>query len=84
MKIRKEDLEFMGRILPSHYNISIEGNNAIHCKSNVGLKNESGDDDDEHWEYIFNGIKSYFNERFSEVFSNTCTYHLDFLVYLRS
>lgn len=78
----QEDVLFLSKILPNHYSITIEKENCIRCKSSIGIQIK-GNDDDEHWSYIFNAIKQYFKERFSEVYCHTCTFCLDFCVYLK-
>lgn len=82
MKILEGDLEFITKILPDHYSLSIEGNNAIRCKSRKGIQNNDREDE-EHWGYVFEGIKQYFGKRFSEVYHLTCTFHCDFCIYLK-
>lgn len=80
--IQSEDVLFLKKVLPSHYSIEIEKDNCIHCKSSIGIQ-DNGKEDEEHWGYIFKAIKNHFKERFSEVYSHTCTYKLDFCVYIK-
>jgi len=82
MKVQENDLIFMKKVLPNHYNITIEKDDCIRCKSTIGIQNK-GNDDKEHWDFIFKAIKQHFKERFSEVFCHTCTFYLDFCVYIR-
>lgn len=71
------DINFLKFILPSHYRVMetvVEKGN-IRCKSSIGIE-------EEEWESIKNKIKSYFGKRLAEIYHNTCTLHLDFIVYL--
>jgi len=40
-------------------------------------------EDVEHWEYIFKAIKQHFADRFMEVFHQTCTNHITFIIHLK-
>lgn len=79
------DIEFMKKILPSHYVVQ-ESNKrgSVHCKSKVGIRLYPSDQEyEEMWGYIMKAIKQNFGDRFQEVFHNTCFCHVDFTVYLK-
>lgn len=78
-----EDLNKVKRLLPNHYEVK-ESNKrgSIHCVSKIGIRKGIDSEDDEHWEYIFQGIKKHFGSRFQEVYHNTCFCHTDFTIYL--
>ena len=69
--------KIISNILPDHYTVTPK-NNRVHCKSVIGIKN------DNDWDKFFTSLKQNFGERFKEVFHNTCTYHVDFSVYIDS
>jgi hypothetical protein len=78
-----QDIAFVRSILPEHYNIRESSSfGSIYCKSRIGIRNGE-DEDQEHWNYIYNAIKEYFGKRLSEIFHQTCTYHLSFTIYLK-
>lgn len=80
----ESDIEFVKEFLPNHYEVSeSKKSGSIHCKSAIGIIGSNGDEDEEHWGYIFSAIKNHFGDRFQEVFHNTCTNHVDFTIYLK-
>lgn len=80
----QQDVEFMKKILPDHYEVrESKTPGSVHCKSRNGIRIGIDGEDDEHWEYIVKGIKQNFGKRFQEVYHNTCSNHIDFTVYLR-
>lgn len=82
--IAEQDIVFIKEILPSHYEVeAVRDKNYINCCSRIGIQKNNGYEDDEHWMYIFEAIKKHFGDRFSEVFHNTCTWHVNFNIYLR-
>jgi hypothetical protein len=72
-----KETEYIRSILPVHY-ICESRKNGVHCYSSVGIN------DSEHWFYIMEAIKQKFEDRFMEVYHQTCTNHLKFTVYLKS
>ncbi|MBA7535887.1 hypothetical protein ES705_28146 [subsurface metagenome] len=77
MKTRT-DLQFMQDLLPNHY-ICEQRKNGIHCHSPIGID----ENDPKQWDTTFKAIKQHFGGRFLEVFSQTCTNHVKFTVFLR-
>ena len=71
-------VEFMRRVLPSHYTCEPR-TNGVHCHSPIGIN----ENDPEHWEYVYLAIKQKFGEDFMEVFHQTCTNHVKFTVFIR-
>lgn len=81
--ITQLDLLFVKSILPHHYEVQvIQDKNYFNCHSRVGIQ-DNGYEDDDAWAHIFSAIKQYFGDRFSEVFHNTCTWHVNFNIYLK-
>lgn len=73
----RRGVEFISYILPNYEVTESKKPCSIHCKSNTGIQK------DHVWDAIFQVIKNYFGERFQEVYHNTCTYHVDFTIYLK-
>lgn len=85
MKLLTEEAEFMEKILPEHYTITAR-EKYVQCTSPTGIrKNIFGydEEDDEHWDFILNAIRQKYGARFQEVYHNTCTYHVNFSVYIK-
>jgi hypothetical protein len=79
----QEDIDFVKKLLPNHYTVKESKNvGSIHCSSPFGIRKGIDAEDDEHWEYIIQGISKHFGSRFSEVFHNVCFCHTDFTIYL--
>lgn len=73
----KEELEYIKRILPSHYTCE-QRDNGVHCYSEKGIN------DDKQWNYILLSFKKKFNDRLMEVYHQTCTNHVKFTVFLKN
>lgn len=71
------DVQFMAELLPDHYRTTAT-NNGVQCDSKTGIV------DDEHWGYIMKAIKAHFGGRFQEVYHQTSTHHVHFIVYVTS
>lgn len=54
----------------------------IRCVSSTGIQKD-GADDNKEWEKFFEFLKNWFGDRFIEVYHNTCTWHVDFVIYYR-
>ena len=80
MTTYRDDLEFMMRVLPTHYTCVLRPH-GVHCYSSEGIPEDKGED--EHWELIVKAIEQNFGDRFQEIFHQTCTDHLKFTVYLK-
>lgn len=74
-KIEKSDLEFVGDILPNHYEIK-ETKGGILCRSRIGIE------DDKDWESFKKSARQYFGDRLLEFYHNTCANHVNFIIYL--
>lgn len=74
----RNDLTFIGYIFSNYEVKESKKAGSIHLKSTTGIQNEK------LWDNLFIVIKNYFGDRFQEVFHNTCTYHVDFTIYLKS
>lgn len=70
----------MENILPSHYEIK-QKDNYIRCKSRIGLRTNTNNDDDEAWFYTFSAIKNKY-KTFKGVCHNTHAYYQDFTIYI--
>ncbi len=70
------DIVAVGSILPDHYTLK-EFADAIRCISKTGIKSEA------EWELTIVHLKNHFGERFIEIDHNTCTYHVDFVIYFK-
>lgn len=93
--MKKEDLEFVKSLLPSHYEVG-ESKKAgsIHCVSEIGLRKlpylgSSGNlitdqEDDPSFFRFVKSIKQYFGDRYQEIDHNTCFCHVDFTIYLKA
>lgn len=76
----RDDLEFMVRVLPTHYTCVLR-KHGVHCYSEIGI--DENEPNEEHWNFIVDAIKQNFGDRFQEIFHQTCTDHLKFTVYLK-
>lgn len=76
---------FIKRLLPDHYQVSKlpESPNAFRCVSKIGIKKNGEQEDEEHWSYIMQALKSRFGSELSEVYHNVCFAHKDFIIYLK-
>lgn len=80
----ENDLVFLRNLLPKNYKIKanykgdrLEG---YYCTSTDGKGISDATDE---WVPIFQAIKRFFRDRFSEVFHTTCSDHLRFTIYLK-
>lgn len=80
MTTYRDDVEFMVKVLPTHYTCNLRPH-GVHCVSSEGIPEDQGYD--EHWDLIVKAIKQNFGERLQEIYHNTCTNHVDFTVYLK-
>ena len=89
------DIAFVKSILPESYKVGESKKlGSIHCVSETGIVKPSYQDlrghwvtDEENeiaWQSIFITIKTYFGNRFQEVYHNTCTNHVDFTIYIKA
>jgi hypothetical protein len=80
-----QDIQFVKSVLPSHYEVNeSKTKGSIRCISCIGIKKNQDDEDDEQWEYTMKAIKNHFGNRLQEVDHNTCTFHVDFTIYLKT
>jgi len=84
-----EDLVNVQQHLPDHYELKMgtttnqeKKSMWIRCMSRTGIQKD-GNDDNEAWEKFFQSMKNYFGDRFIEIYHNTCTWHVDFVIYYR-
>jgi len=85
MDLIQTDIDYVKKILPNHYTVTeSKSKGSIHCQSSIGIRKEVDSEDEEHWEYIFQAFKKYFNNRFSEIFCNVCFCYSDFTIYLKT
>lgn len=81
----QQDIQFMKGILPNHYTVQeSKKSGSVHCKSSIGIRKGIDAEDDEHWGYIMDAIRTEFGGRLQEVYHNTCSNHVDFTVYLNN
>lgn len=81
----QKDIAFVKSLLPEHYVVQESSKKySIHCRSSIGLRTLSGDNDNERFDEFFKRIKEYFKDRFLEVNHITCAYHQNFTIYLKA
>lgn len=77
--VTQQDLEYIKDLLSKYDYTIIGGDNYIRCYSyQQGIKS------DKEWDKIYETITNKFGKRLMEVYHSTCTYHLDFKIYLRN
>lgn len=78
--MKNKNIEYIKSILPPHYEIN-EKETATsiryRCISQTGIT------DEEAWGYIWRAIKQQFGERFLEIDHTTCTYHINFDIWIK-
>jgi len=74
----KEETIFIQDLLPSHYTCEPR-EMGVHCKSKIGFTEA----EEPYWNVIVTAIKLKYQERFMEIYHQTCTRHCEFTVYLR-
>ena len=69
---------FIQELLPTHY-VCEPREMGVHCRSRIGF----AESEERYWDTIVTAIKLKYQERFMEIYHQTCTGHCEFTVYLR-
>lgn len=76
-KLLVEETKWMKDLLPDHYTCEPRIN-GVHCHSKIGID----ENDPEHFDFIHKAIKQKYEDRFMEIFHQTCTNHVKFTVFI--
>lgn len=83
----EQTIQYIQSLLPVPYKITWGDNrkNVREKLTNYFLRcvSETGINDEENWELVFEGFKEWFGNKFIEVDHNTCYNHKDFYIYFK-
>ena len=75
----KDETKYIKLMLPDHYTCEPR-DNGVHCCSDIGINDIT---EEGWWKVFIAAIQVRYEDRFMEIFHQTCTNHKEFTVFLR-